>query len=99
MIAPEKMIHLSIPVLLGAGGVEVSDENFFLSSSDSDYSIERSAFFVVEPGLDLEVNITKVLRLAVGASYRWVTGTDLSTLTDNDLTNWSGNFSIRFGGF
>lgn len=99
MIAPEKMIHLSIPVLLGAGGVEVSDENFFPTASDSDYSIDRSAFFVVEPGLELEVNITQVLRLGLGASYRWVSGSDLTTLADDDLTNWSGNFSIRFGGF
>lgn len=99
MIAPEKMIHLSVPVLLGAGGVEVSDENYFATFSDSEYSIERSAFFVVEPGLELEINITQVLRLGFGASYRWVTGSDLTTLGDDDLTSWSGNFSIRFGGF
>ncbi|MEM8893252.1 MAG: hypothetical protein AAGC88_01665 [Bacteroidota bacterium] len=99
MIAPQKMIHFSFPVLLGAGGVEVSDENFFPRPSDSDYSIERSAFFVIEPGVELEINVTRVLRLAVGGSYRWVSGSDLSTLSDNDLTNWAGNFAIRFGGF
>lgn len=99
MIAPEKMIHISIPVLLGAGGVEISDEDFFPSFSDSEYTIERSAFFVVEPGLDLELNVTRILRLGLGASYRWVSGSDLNLLSDDELTNWSGNFSIRFGGF
>ncbi len=99
IVAPRKMFHISFPLLLGAGGVEVSDENFFPRSSDSGYSIERSAFFVVEPGLELEVNVTRVLRLAIGGSYRWVRGSDLTTVTDDDLTNWAGNFAIRFGGF
>ena len=92
--------HLPPPVGVEMGpGVEVSDEHFFPNATDRDYSIERSAFFVVEPGLELEVNVTRVLRMAIGGSYRMVRGRDLSTVSDNDLSNWAGNFSLRFGGF
>lgn len=98
VIAPEQVVHLSIPILLGAGGVEVSDAHYFPSFADSEFTIDRSAFFVVEPGLDIEVNVTRTLRVGIGASYRWVSGADLTTLSDADLTDWSGNFSIRLGG-
>jgi len=96
-----EVVHLSMPVLLGAGNLEISDDSFFgpQVGSSNDFTIERSAFFIVEPGLQLEFNITSYLRLAAGANYRWVTGLELENATDNDLSGWGGVLSVRVGRF
>lgn len=98
-ILRKELIHLSVPVLIGAGSVDISDQNFFDNGFDTDFTIESSVFFVVEPGLQLEFNITNFFRIAAGASYRQVQGSDLVNLDDEDLTDWISSVSFRFGKF
>ncbi len=96
----KEVIHVSMPVILGAGNLEISDDNFFSQQfADTDFTVESSAFFVVEPGLQLEFNITSYMRIAAGASYRWIRGLELENATDQDLTGWGGVLSVRVGRF
>jgi len=100
IIAPKHVVHVSIPVLLGVGNIYISDENFFNNTIDTDFTIDRSTFFVVEPGISIEVNITSSFRIAIGSTYRLVSGTSLNQpVDDQDLSDWSGSFSLRFGRF
>ncbi len=92
-------VHLHFPFLVGAGAFEVVDNNFFNNNFDTDFSIERSAFFIGEPGVQLEFNITENFRLGAGVSYRLVKGLEMVYLEDEDLTGLSTNISIRFGQF
>jgi len=92
-------IHLHFPFFVGAGAFEVVDNNFFNNNFDTDFSIERSAFFIGEPGVQLEFNITESFRLGAGVSYRLVNGLEMVNLEDNDLTGLSTNISVRFGKF
>ena len=64
-----KPIHLAFPVLLGAGmmGESTWTNNF---NSQETTSSASSIFFVVEPGVELEFNITKWFRIGLGAAYR-----------------------------
>ncbi|MBC8342801.1 MAG: hypothetical protein ISR55_05310 [Bacteroidetes bacterium] len=100
IIWPEKPVHASFPLLVGAGGVRIheSENGYFL-----DYTIgrllERSSFFVVEPGIDLELNLLKWIRFGVGMSYRYVYGSNLLSLTDGEMSGLSMNFSFKFGYF
>ena len=99
-IAPRELIHISLPVILGVGAVEVSDEDFFVNNpADSEFTIENSAFFIVEPGIELEFNITKFFRVGAGATYRHIAGTELTNIADGDLKGFSGLISFRFGRF
>ena len=98
-ILGKEVVHLSIPVVLGAGSVQVTDEDFFQNSTDTDFTIESSTFFVVEPAAELEFNITRTIRLAAGASYRYIRAVELDNLTDDNLTDWTGMLSLRFGRF
>ncbi len=99
-IAPRELIHLSIPIVLGAGAFEVADEDFFVNNpADSEFTVENSTFFIVEPGLELEFNITKYFRLGAGATYRHIAGTELANVKDEDLSGFSGMLSFRFGRF
>lgn len=99
MLFSKEIIHVNFPILFGAGHLQVSDPGFFSGNADSDFTIEQSAFFVIEPTAQLEFNLTKSLRLAAGASYRWVEGLTLTNVTDDELVGWSGVVSLRFGRF
>ena len=99
-IAPRELIHISVPVVLGAGAFEVSDNDFFVNNpADSEFTIENSVFFVVEPGLELEFNITRYFRLGAGATYRHITGTDLLNVKDEEVSGINAMISFRFGRF
>ncbi len=93
-------VHFSIPVLVGAGGVYVyeDDGDYFNSEWDE---IENSAAFIVEPGIDVELNLFKFFRVGLGATYRYVSQTDLpiSDLSDEDLSGLMFNASFKFGFF
>ncbi len=99
-IAPKEVIHVTIPVILGAGAFEVVDKNFFTNNlADSEFTIENSVFFVLEPGIEVEFNISNHFRLGFGASYRYITGTELVNVDDEDVTGTAGMISFRFGRF
>ncbi|MEM9324836.1 MAG: hypothetical protein AAGA85_04245 [Bacteroidota bacterium] len=95
----KEMLHISLPLFLGAGNLEVSDDDFFQGIGDTSFTVESSVFFVVEPSLQLEFNITSYLRIAGGASYRWVRGLELTNVTDDQVTGFSGILSVRLGRF
>jgi hypothetical protein len=73
ILMPSYPVHLSFPVLFAAGGLS------YVSHDHYDYNNwieETEAFLLVEPGVELEVNITRHFRFAMGATYRIPTGFD-----------------------
>lgn len=110
-----KLVHFSVPVLIGGGGAAVLEKNrdageygeinWDVNDNDDwdewdDYGvIESSGYFVVEPGVNVELNIVKHFRIAMGSSYRYIAGTDLEYIKDADLSNFSFNLSFKFGVF
>ena len=98
-IFPREVVHLSIPIVFGAGKMYLTDPTFFSGNSDSDYTIENSSFMVVEPGANLVFNVTSFFRLGMGASYRYVQGLSLTNLTDEQLLGWAINLNLKFGSF
>ena len=90
-IMPKKVVHFSIPIFVGGGNLELDHRNVY---------VENSAFMIFEPGVQLEVNLVQFMKIGIGGSYRMVNGTSLrNDLNDDDLSYWSGNFSIIFGKF
>ena len=106
VIASSNVIHLTVPVLLGIGGIGYTERHFWTEMPDGDIDIDfdhsprqSRAFFVAEPGINLELNFLKWMRVAVGGSYRFtdqIHKTDPSTET---IDGFSGNLSLRFGWF
>jgi len=97
-----KMIHFTIPVLVGGGVASlykdvVIDEEEWTWDDFTNY--ENSGFFVVEPGVNIEVNVTKFMRFDLGASYRLVQFVEMDNLTNDDLSNIAVNASLKFGIF
>ncbi|MEL7146895.1 MAG: hypothetical protein AAFO69_11035 [Bacteroidota bacterium] len=106
IIAPKQIVHLTVPVILGAGTLYVSDEDFFnqddfvINTFDADLTIDQTTFFVIEPGLNIEANITRSFRISLGVTYRLVRGINLDQqLDDDDFSQISGLLCLRFGRF
>ncbi len=93
----ERKVHLTFPMVIGVGGVTVWDKNEDLVEGEEWNDVETSAAFVFEPGINVEVNLTKFMRFTAGASYRLVRKSDLVHLSDKDLSCFAVNAGFRFG--
>jgi hypothetical protein len=99
---PNEIVHVSIPVLIGGGGFEISDiEGNNVNDISINNTVEQTTALVIEPSIEAEVNVTKFFRIAIGGGYRLVQGTNfkINDISDNDLTSWSAHFSLKFGKF
>lgn len=91
-----KPIHISFPILIGAGGIvtEVWSDDWLLTK------LSTSAYFLVEPGIDAEFNIAQWFRIGVGASYRLTSKTEGLAERPSDLLNGLNyNLTFKFGWF
>ena len=97
IIASDNLLHLNINAMIGAGGVRYSVKDYRYDHSEIDYN--EDAMFVVEPGIDAELNIHKNFRIGLGVYYRFVSGVDYADLTNSDLSGLSGQITLKFGAF
>ncbi len=98
IIAPKVPVHLSFPILFGMGGVAyIENHNHW------DYWWEQNGlsdvFWVFEPAVELEFNMTRHFRMAATASYRFTSDIEMD-LTDPDLLNGMNiGLVFKFGKF
>ncbi len=95
-IKGNKLIHIAAGALIGGGGVMKSER---YKEWDDHESLDYSSFFVGEPHINLELNITSYLRLGIGGSYRFVKGSNTAGITDEKLSGPSAHFTIKAGRF
>ncbi len=99
VIFPKFPVHVSFPVILGVGAA-VQMDAYYWDSFEYDYSYEDAdLFFVAEPGVDIELNLVKHLRLGLGAKYRFTSSTILQGFDRDALNGYSVNLSLKFGKF
>lgn len=66
---PHKLVHVSIPINVGLLQTESERDNF---SPWGNYEDDREyTNFYLEPGLNIELNVSKFVKFQVGASYRF----------------------------
>ncbi len=99
VIAPFSPIHLTIPVIIGAGGIAQVDQYYYEDYYYEPVVNDASAFFVIQPGLELELNIVRFMRFAAGASYRFTSDINISGVSDNTMNGFMGHFTLKFGKF
>jgi hypothetical protein len=100
-VLPSFPVHLNIPVLIGGGGLVYNTSGWNYDHSDmyDGRTIDWDAFFVLEPGVMMEVNILKFLRLDAGVTYRFAPGLDLVNTSSSMASNFNVNLSLKFGKF
>ncbi len=99
IVLPKFPFHLSFPILLGAGGAEYI-KSTYRDEFDPDVNVEDSdAFLVAEPGVELEMNLIKWIRLSVGASYRFTSDIHLAEKKHDVLNGYNLGVTLKFGKF
>ena len=93
-IPTNSVVHLAFPVLIGGGTVTNEDRP---STLYRDY--HHDEFFVVEPGVTVEVNVAKFLVLGVGATYRYTSRLDLPGTSRTALNGMGAGVTVKVGRF
>ncbi len=106
ILAPFNVVNVSFPILVGAGGAAYTKYFEDQDYEDDDYYWDRydaSAFFVVEPGVEINLNLVKFMRVSFGGYYRYTSGLNLENpngITNKELLNgFSCGLGLKFGKF
>jgi len=80
--------------------VSVNDEDNW----NDNYKSEASdAYLVIEPGIEVELNVTKFFRFCVGGYYRYTSDVDIEdpmfNVPTDILRGFSGGVTFKFGRF
>ena len=94
ILMPLKPIHVSFPILVGGGAVaSLTDEYYY------DYYPLDDYFFVVEPGIEIELNLTKWLRASIFATYRYTSDVEIDQIASDALRTYSTGLALKVGLF
>jgi hypothetical protein len=98
IVLPFFPVHLSLPILIGAGGIAKTKitNNY---SNNSSYVVDSDPFFFVKPGAEIELNLTRHIRLALGAFYMYTTKLNVLGVSKSALNDFSGAVTLKFGKF
>ncbi len=115
IVAPMKPVHVSFPVIFGAGGVTANPSGGWDRYPHGGYNYDYydfDTFFMIQPGVEVEFNIAKFLRIALGGSYRFTDGINLqykyfddtnleqTIVVDSKALNaFNANITFKFGWF
>jgi len=97
-IHPQRLGHIGFYTLVGGGSANyVKDVG---SMAESQERVGQSdSVFVVEPGVNAELNVTRWFHLNAGMTYRVVTGVAQGALRNRDLAGFTGALTFKFGKF
>ena len=95
------LVHFSGQLVLAYGSTkdyEHTKSNLF----DNFWNISGAGFFMMEPGANIELNLSNRLTLVTGISYRIVTGLNedsenvsITHVTNNDLSGLNFNIGLK----
>jgi hypothetical protein len=101
ILMPNFPVHLAFPILLGGGGISYVTEDW-----DNYHNMieDTEAFLIAEPGVEIELNLTRNFRMALGTSYKFTTpfnvGLPNSPNVNSDaLKGFSFMMTFKFGRF
>jgi hypothetical protein len=95
--------HFSTQLLLAYGSAK-DYEDTKSGLLDNFMNVSGAGFFLMEPGMNLELNLSKKLTLVGGISYRFVMGMDensenlsITHVTNEDMSGVNFNIGLKFG--
>lgn len=93
-------VHVAFPVLFGLGGI-AQVRNFGPGYWEFPYfdTPESDLFFIVEPAVELEVNLARFFRTAATFSYRFTSNIELFDVDPDVLRGFHFGLTFKFGKF
>ena len=96
---PQSKVHLSFPLTIGGGYIaryhQVAPEDSI--GSKREWSHHGKSFFVIEPGVKLEINVIKSLRIGLALSYRYSPERNRMITSPDMLNQLTGKLTFRLG--
>ncbi|MFH2144100.1 MAG: hypothetical protein ABIJ97_16865 [Bacteroidota bacterium] len=99
IIFPKFPIHIALPVFVGVGGISYMGDNYYSYDDWENYVEDNDAFVLIEPGVEMEMNLVRFLRVSIGASYRYSSDIRLMNVKSDVLNGLSTGITFKFGGF
>jgi len=99
---PEEMVHFSTQLVM-AFGTAKDYENPKSSLFDNFWNISGTSFYMMEPGVNVEVNLNSRIIFVAGVSYRYVSGLNpnsndvsLTHVTNGDMSGVNISIGLKF---
>ena len=96
-----KLIHYTFTTLIGAGVIDYKDFDCLVcdeeENADLYNDLDADIFFIVEPSVNIMLNVTPMLRIGLGMSYRYVQDVELKGVRDEDLMGLSAVLTLKIG--
>jgi len=100
---PSRLVHWSSQIVLAYGSTK-DYENPKSGLLDNFWNISGTHFFIMEPGVNIEVNLGGRTSLVAGMSYRFVTGLDennenisITHVNNRDMSGLNFNIGLKIG--
>jgi len=87
----DRILHPVCGLMIGGG--------YLKSKRLEDGHTERSDFFIVQPRIGVELNVTKWMRVETLATWRLANGVESDLFDDRDIGGWSAFIGFSFGWF
>ena len=102
IIEPDNMVHFSGQLLIAYGSTK-DYEDPKEGLLDNFWNISGAGFFMMEPGINFELNLSQRVTLVTGVSYRYVSGLDetdenvsYTHVTNSDMSGINFNIGLKF---
>lgn len=102
ILKSSKKLHISLPILIGGGGLYLlTDRRFVTVGSDKlkRKVFDRDYLFIIEPGVELEANVFRFMKAAVGVKYRYAPNLNLGIVSKDAFNGLSTSITFKFGKF
>ena len=100
IILHKHVVHIAAPITIGAGGATYGLQNKdFWSEPDIDWPSNSEAFFAFEPGLEIEINALRFMRINIGVSYLYTSDVRMPSVDPGFMRGFQGSFGLKFGAF
>jgi hypothetical protein len=92
-----KLVHLTFPLLIGGGEVEMDKRDNYSDSNQNPYG--EKMFFILEPSVFFEINLHRFVRFDAGISYRIVNDMTYRNFNQSSLIGFTGTIGLKIGVF
>jgi hypothetical protein len=100
VLMSNKLIHVNFPVTAGAGWLgyvrDWEATNYHPGRNDL---YDQDIFWYLEPGISIELNVTRFFRADIGVTKRFVQDLQLVDTGSSDLSKPSFSLALKFGRF
>ncbi|MEM9328048.1 MAG: hypothetical protein AAGA85_20445 [Bacteroidota bacterium] len=96
-----EVVHVTFPVGGGAGwiGYDVVNDGNSSVRPEEDGLVDEDVFWYIEPGGNVELNVARNFRLAIGASKRFTQDLEILNTNSDALDRWNFFVTLKIGSF